>query len=97
MHAQQTQNICITFIQCRRNVFDVGPTLYKCYTNALCLLDRPTYCCYAVRQTHVSIILLVWKDVMLIISILYCNNYCAFVFAIFHFNFGKNTLIYIEL
>ena len=30
---QQTQNICKTFIQRRPNVFDVGPTLYKCYTN----------------------------------------------------------------
>ena len=28
-------NICITFVQCRLNVFDVGPTLYKCYTNVL--------------------------------------------------------------
>ena len=36
--SQQTQNICITFIQRRPNVFDVGPTLYKCYTNLLCLL-----------------------------------------------------------
>ena len=27
--AQQTQNIFITFIQRRPNVFDVGPTLYK--------------------------------------------------------------------
>ena len=27
------KNICITFIQRRPNVFDVGPTLYKCYTN----------------------------------------------------------------
>ena len=27
--AQQTQNICITVIQRRPNVFDVGPTLYK--------------------------------------------------------------------
>ena len=25
-------NICITFIQRRPNVFDAGPTLYKCYT-----------------------------------------------------------------
>ena len=33
---QQTQNICITFVQCRTKVFDVGPTLYKWY--ALCLL-----------------------------------------------------------
>ena len=32
------QNICITFVRRRPNVFDVGPTLYKCYTNVLCLL-----------------------------------------------------------
>ena len=34
---QQTQNICIKFIQRRPNVFDVGPALYKCYTNVLFL------------------------------------------------------------
>ena len=28
---QQTQNICITFVQCRSNVEDVQPTLHKCY------------------------------------------------------------------
>ena len=33
---QQTQNISITFVQCWPNVFDAGPTLYKCYTNVLC-------------------------------------------------------------
>ena len=33
----QTQNICITFVQCQTNVEDVGLTLYKCYTNVLCL------------------------------------------------------------
>ena len=27
--AQQTQDICITFIKRRPNVFDVGPTLHK--------------------------------------------------------------------
>ena len=32
------RNICITFVQRRSNVFDVGTTLYKCYTNVLCLL-----------------------------------------------------------
>ena len=37
--AQQTQNICITCVQRRPNVFDVGPTLYTCYTNVLCLLE----------------------------------------------------------
>ena len=30
---QQAQNICITFVQRRPNVFDTGPTLFKCYTN----------------------------------------------------------------
>ena len=28
------------FMQCWTNVEDVGPTLYKCYTNVLCLLGR---------------------------------------------------------
>ena len=37
--SKQTQNICITFAQRRPNVFDVGPTLYKSYTNVLCLLE----------------------------------------------------------
>ena len=39
-NTQQTQNTCITFVQCQPNVFDVGPTLYKCYTNVLCLLGK---------------------------------------------------------
>ena len=33
VHTKGTQNICITFIQCCTNVEDVGPTLYKSYTN----------------------------------------------------------------
>ena len=41
---QQKQNICITFIQRRPNVFDVGPTLYKCYTN-ICV-------CWDIQQRH---------------------------------------------
>ena len=36
--SEQTQNICLTFEQRRPSVFDVGPTLYKSYTNVLCLL-----------------------------------------------------------
>ena len=44
--AQQTQHhVCpvstrhlYDFMQCWTNVEDVGPTLYKCYTNVLCLL-----------------------------------------------------------
>ena len=42
-YIQQTQNICITFVQRRPNVFDVGPTLYKCYTNVLRFLGRRDY------------------------------------------------------
>ena len=30
--------MCKTFIKCWPNVEDVGPTLYKCYTNVLCSL-----------------------------------------------------------
>ena len=37
---QQSQNICITCVQCRTNVEDVGPTLYKYYANVLCLLGN---------------------------------------------------------
>ena len=52
---QQTQNICITFVQRRPNVFDVGSTLYKCYTNVLCLLGRNciinTVLCYKLLLT----------------------------------------------
>ena len=36
---QQTQNICITFVQRRPKVFDVEPTLYKCYAKIVCLLS----------------------------------------------------------
>ena len=32
---QQTQNNCITYIQCWTNVEDVGPTLHKCYTSVV--------------------------------------------------------------
>ena len=37
--SQQTQNICITFVQRRLSIFDVGPAMYKWYTNGFfCLL-----------------------------------------------------------
>ena len=42
---QQTRDVqpmlvyCIIFIQCWPSVFDAGPTLYKYYTNVLCLLS----------------------------------------------------------
>ena len=35
-HTQQSQNICITFIQRRPNVFDVGPTLYVIQMFCVC-------------------------------------------------------------
>ena len=38
VNTQQTQNICIQFIQSWTNVKDVGPGLYKCCTHFLCLL-----------------------------------------------------------
>ena len=41
--SQQTQNICITFVQRRPDFFDVGPPVYKCYTNVLSLLGY-AYC-----------------------------------------------------
>ena len=37
--SQQTQNTRINFVQRQPNVFDVGPTLYKCYTNLLFLFQ----------------------------------------------------------
>ena len=37
--SQQTQNICITFVQCWTNVEDIEPTSYRCYSKVLCLLD----------------------------------------------------------
>ena len=36
--SQQALKICKTLIQRRPSVFDVGPTLYQCYANVLCLL-----------------------------------------------------------
>ena len=46
--SQQTQNICIPFAQRRPNVFDVGPTLHKCYTNVLFY--------WVISRTHCQII-----------------------------------------
>ena len=38
MQGLSTRNICKTSVECGTNVEDVGPTLYKYYTNVLCLL-----------------------------------------------------------
>ena len=40
---QPTQNIWIMFVQRWTSVEDVGPTLYKCYVNVLCLLHGCIY------------------------------------------------------
>ena len=53
LRAQQTRNICITFVQCWVNVEDVGPTLFKCNTNILFFsgLIPEAYFCVCHRLT----------------------------------------------
>ena len=51
---KQTQNICIAFIQCWTNVEDVGPTLYKCFTNILCLLGMLIIHMCSPSQTQIT-------------------------------------------
>ena len=47
---QKTQNICITFIQRRPNVFDVGPTLYSTLGQH-CINVIQIFCvCWAIDQ-----------------------------------------------
>ena len=41
--SKQTQHNCIPFLHRLPNVFDVVPTLYKCYTNVLCLVGNETH------------------------------------------------------
>ena len=54
---QQTQNICIASVQRRPNYFDVGPTLYNCCTNVLCLLGLRAfiYCHFASKMPVTSV------------------------------------------
>ena len=67
--SKQTQKNCITFIQCWTNVEDVGPTLYKCYTNALSLLGC-TFCILTDGDHRNKVLtdmlkklkLMLWKD-----------------------------------
>ena len=49
---QQKQTISITFVQHQPNVSDVGPTLYKCYTNFLCLLMIWGYMYCTIKSTY---------------------------------------------
>ena len=57
--AKQTQNICIPFVQQRSNVFDIGQTLYTCYTNVLCLLG--VYVCHVFSMIR----LISWNEAQL--------------------------------
>ena len=52
-----TKHLYIPFIQRRPNVLDVSPTLYKCYTDVLCLLGcGQFYLIVSVcRLNHVSV------------------------------------------
>ena len=52
---QQTQNICMTFVQCWTYVEDVGPTWYKCYTNVLCLLGTCMYMLWVYGHATLSV------------------------------------------
>ena len=93
--ATQTQNISIPFIQCRLNVFDVGPTLCKCYTNVLCLLGRRIW---QQRQhlfnSEVNAIYTLWFDYRYVyyhflnIGICCRNSYLRYLF-----NQTKNMII----
>ena len=75
--SQQTQNICITFIQRRPNVFDVGPTLYKCYTNVLCLLGCLLFIALTITPPRAIIIvfsLSYWPIKTLLLERNVCSN-----------------------
>ena len=42
LYPENAKHFCITFVQCWNNIEDVGPTLYKCYTN-VCVYWKPVY------------------------------------------------------
>ena len=62
--ARKTQNICITFVQRRPNVFHVGPTLYKCYTNVLYLLGHYFEDGWRKRIAMVTMVTVCWFEVL---------------------------------
>ena len=54
--SQQTQNICIIFVQRRPNVFDIGPTLYKCYVfNGMWRRTNGNYVSPLQRRGHIAV------------------------------------------
>ena len=46
----ETQNMCITFIQCWTNFEDFGPTLYEYYTNVLYVLGGHVFYIYILHK-----------------------------------------------
>ena len=75
--SRQTQKICVTFAQCWTNVKDVGPTLYKCYTNVLCLLG----CRLLFRDFLTSITTL---NVLLFIYLFAIHSTCTYQYIRVH-------------
>ena len=67
--SQQTQNISITFMQCWSNFQDVGPTLYKCYKNALLSCQLFTIFCqdigWGIVQLKIIDRIWLWKFLIL--------------------------------
>ena len=58
--SRQTRIICITFVQCWTNVEDVGPTLYKCYADVLCLLRCYLFSLMIICESGDNSLNLVW-------------------------------------
>ena len=74
--SQQTQNICIAFVQRRHNVFDVGPALHKCYTMQMsCLLGV----CNRIFQPDIFKVNLMYNE----------RNTYIFTFAYFNIDMMK--------
>ena len=64
------QNISIKFVQRRPSVFDVGPTLYKCYRFFLCLLGMDMDSVVISRAAY-------WMSRLLAIELLVSVSTCS--------------------
>ena len=80
---QQTQHICITFIQGWTNVEDAGLTLYKCYANVWCLVRR-------VRKHET--LTQCWSYVIYI-SLTYFDVYMYLYILLFHADMKRQTMV----
>ena len=52
-----TQKNCITFVQRRPNVFDAGPTLYKCYTKVFVVSGCSSHVAHSWHNHNVTLCL----------------------------------------